>query len=430
MTAALDDFVTLRVTSDLNGVEHEHQDIMPRSMAEIFLAKARTKAWFVRGDIIDRPIREADDDSHFYGAWKRGGSMSGKAMAKEKARKRRRARRREKPDFPAGMPTSERDPSRPVYLRVGTWSKSERSNNYAKGEVENGVSVYDVDKGGKPIDPGGGEWSAVDLADRMSSKEPKVYVQGDLVGVGNDGEPLLKNVKAVDVFREADDDDSHFYGAWKRGGHVAGKTMARQKAKQRRKRRERAKKAATQRRPSATDKPKYKPGEAPLEPGKIRVYHYTDNIDGVMDEGIDTKYSRGATYGEPSAIWVSAETPRGDVKSFVEMHVTPEEMDIGWYAGAPSQDKIDTFMARGSNGTLKLSNVPPDRFVSWSTPELDQYWTIADRYPPTDPSKWGNHDVMLEVRRTLDANVFPPGTPQHAGMQRWLEEATRGRAEG
>ncbi len=100
-----------------------------------------------------------------------------------------------------GVPFGERDLARPVYLRVSAWNpKHEQSGNYAKGESEAGLSTYDLDKKGEPIAPEESEWAEDDLRDRLKSDEPKFLVQGDLVGQGGDGEPLLQNVKVVGVY--------------------------------------------------------------------------------------------------------------------------------------------------------------------------------------------------------------------------------------
>lgn len=89
-----------------------------------------------------------------------------------------------------------------IYLRIGRWDDSERSRNFATGEFEAGVSVYDLDPAGAPIDPGEGEWSADDLRDRLAGDDPKFLVTGDVVGEGGDGEPLLRNVRVIGHWQE------------------------------------------------------------------------------------------------------------------------------------------------------------------------------------------------------------------------------------
>jgi N12 class adenine-specific DNA methylase len=96
-----------------------------------------------------------------------------------------------------GLPVDDLDPSSPVYLRIGKWDpKKEASRNYAAGTIESGLSVYDLDDNGKPIAPDG-EWAETDLRDRLKSGERQYKVQGQLVGEGHDGEPLLRNVYIV-----------------------------------------------------------------------------------------------------------------------------------------------------------------------------------------------------------------------------------------
>lgn len=96
------------------------------------------------------------------------------------------------------LPRGEHDKSQPVYLRIGDWDpKRERSQNYARGMWEPGLSVYHLDEKHEPIAPSESEWAEQDLNDRLRSEEPKHLVQGQHVGVGHDGEPLLQNVRVV-----------------------------------------------------------------------------------------------------------------------------------------------------------------------------------------------------------------------------------------
>jgi hypothetical protein len=103
-----------------------------------------------------------------------------------------------------GLPVAERDAGEPIYLRIGTWNPvNPRSTNHAMGEIEAGLSVYDLDAAGKPVVPEEGEWAADDLADRLKGDGPKFLVQGRLVGEGHDGEPLLAEIKVVGEFDSA-----------------------------------------------------------------------------------------------------------------------------------------------------------------------------------------------------------------------------------
>lgn len=97
-----------------------------------------------------------------------------------------------------GLPTGPFEPTRPLYLRIGRWNPAdERSRNFARGTIESGVSVYDIDEAGKVVIPEEGEWAEVDLRERLASTDPRWFVQGDLVGEGHDGEPLLHHVRIV-----------------------------------------------------------------------------------------------------------------------------------------------------------------------------------------------------------------------------------------
>ncbi len=100
------------------------------------------------------------------------------------------------------MPVSDQtyDPERPVYLRIGDWHASERSRNYSIGDTEAGVSVYDLAPDGSIVVPSEGEWSAQDLADRLQLDQPRHLVQGDWVGCGGEGEPLLQNLVRIGVW--------------------------------------------------------------------------------------------------------------------------------------------------------------------------------------------------------------------------------------
>lgn len=101
----------------------------------------------------------------------------------------------------SGLPTGDRDPSAKVYLRIGGWNPADpRSKNYAVGDIELGLSVYELDAHGNPVVPPEGEWAEDDLRDRMRSQEPKFLVQGEFLAWGHDGEPLLGDPRVVGAY--------------------------------------------------------------------------------------------------------------------------------------------------------------------------------------------------------------------------------------
>lgn len=121
-----------------------------------------------------------------------------------------------------------------VYLRFGKWRADERSGNNVTGEKEEGVSVYELNKHGEPMDPDPhmmrgqhehddwcdddcdqdfdsdyGNDTAEEMRGRASRAERNRYngqdrdhetghlVKGEMVGIGHDGEPLLQKVRRV-----------------------------------------------------------------------------------------------------------------------------------------------------------------------------------------------------------------------------------------
>lgn len=128
---------------------------------------------------------------------------------------------------------SDDDPHK-VYLRFGHWPDDERSHNNVTGFKEDGVSVYELDHHGHPMDPDPnfgrghehdehcepdcdlhldnddfGNDTREEMEGRVRRAERNRYngvhrageephlVKGDMVAIGHDGEPLLNNVKRV-----------------------------------------------------------------------------------------------------------------------------------------------------------------------------------------------------------------------------------------
>src|SRR6185437_1286654 len=121
-----------------------------------------------------------------------------------------------------------------LYLRFGDWHPGERSRNYVTGHPEDGVSVYDLDHHGNPIDPDAGldrwhehgehcepgcdldQWNedyGNDTAEEMRGRIQRAekdrrrgeehpantahLVRGEFAAVGHDGEPCLQKVHRV-----------------------------------------------------------------------------------------------------------------------------------------------------------------------------------------------------------------------------------------
>jgi GNAT superfamily N-acetyltransferase len=126
------------------------------------------------------------------------------------------------------------------YLRFGDWPKDERSRNHAEGWHEEGVSTYDLHHG-RPVVPGdeiGYGEHGNDTHDELQGRirgfrrggHPAYVIKGEMVGVGHDGEPLLRGIHSV---RPWEPEPHHLTPAWRQQidkddphGHGYGKTAA------------------------------------------------------------------------------------------------------------------------------------------------------------------------------------------------------------
>ena len=79
-----------------------------------------------------------------------------------------------------------------TYLRIGIVPNGEASFNYLTEQNESGVSVFELIDG-KPV------LSNLQLVDSYAGRSDSqaFIVTGEEIGIGNDGEPLLKNVKYI-----------------------------------------------------------------------------------------------------------------------------------------------------------------------------------------------------------------------------------------
>jgi len=138
------------------------------------------------------------------------------------------------------------------------------------------------------------------------------------------------------------------------------------------------------------------PGTAQVPEGTLRVYHYTDDLDAVLKEGLMRSKAKGHTYGEPDLVWASAQQP-GKHKDYVEFYVYPNELGIG---GEHRQDKFTVEQVKqresyGSDVTL-LGDMPASRIISHH-----RSWHDSARYLESDPEQIksalsGEYDRMLD----------------------------------
>jgi hypothetical protein len=85
-----------------------------------------------------------------------------------------------------------------AYIRFGDLPKNNKSKNYLINKLENGVSVYNAVLDGeyyKIVLPELTESACVSLSGVLRRK--CFLVEGDLIGLGSDNEPLLKNIKII-----------------------------------------------------------------------------------------------------------------------------------------------------------------------------------------------------------------------------------------
>ena len=150
------------------------------------------------------------------------------------------------------------------------------------------------------------------------------------------------------------------------------------------------------------------PGTTPIPPGKVRAYHYTDNLDAVEKEGLSVGKARGNTYGEPNVIWFSTEKP-GDFKDYVEVFLDPEEIGIGapqmvvkrpegWKNAETPEEKqeaLDEYNKGNHNLTALIREVPPERFVTVHRPWYDHYRYLVNDARAGAAALAGEYDWAL-----------------------------------
>jgi hypothetical protein len=95
------------------------------------------------------------------------------------------------------------DPRNEVFIRFGRPPKSGKSLNHLTGEYERGISVYrgklNPETGVYDFAPGSGSGEGL-LPLLIGGKKPYL-VSGEYIGIGSDGEPLLKNAEITHTLK-------------------------------------------------------------------------------------------------------------------------------------------------------------------------------------------------------------------------------------
>ena len=98
------------------------------------------------------------------------------------------------------------------YLRKGPWCACLRSCNADKGQLEDGLSVFECEPTGEGWRPLGPAWEKRRRqvpSNHVAGIRPWYLVEGHEIGTGGDREPLLSDVSVVSSLRW--DKDASFF---------------------------------------------------------------------------------------------------------------------------------------------------------------------------------------------------------------------------
>ena len=147
------------------------------------------------------------------------------------------------------------------------------------------------------------------------------------------------------------------------------------------------------------------PGTTPIPPGKIRGYHYTDSMESVEAGGLDVSKAKGASYGEPNAIWFSTAKP-GDFKDYVEVFLDPDEIAGGGPLtrlepkdSPENLQRIEEYNKGNHDFMVYTKQIPTDCFVTTHRPWHDKYRYITKERNSTLQADIlaGEHDDLLDT---------------------------------
>lgn len=145
-------------------------------------------------------------------------------------------------------------------------------------------------------------------------------------------------------------------------------------------------------------------GTTPIPPGKVRGFHYTDAFDSVMTHGLSVQHAKGASYGEPNAIWFSTARP-AHYKNYVEVFLDPAEIalngplgryELKTFTPAQLQQRLDEWNAGDHDFFVSTPHIPATQFVTHHEPWHDRYRYIKKSAQVEAEVVAGEHDDLLD----------------------------------
>lgn len=117
------------------------------------------------------------------------------------------------------------------------------------------------------------------------------------------------------------------------------------------------------------------PGIVPIPNGYIRLYHYTNPrkagmtpeamAETIRKNGIDIKYAKGSTYGEPNVVWASSSKPeRGHI--YAEFSISWDDPRL--VIGKPNSEQNAQDYAKSGGNFAFRDSIRPEEIIAVHEP--------------------------------------------------------------